>query len=179
MYLNKVDETENLNEKILILKQAEVFIFDKINTYNLKGCEKVLETCKRKIELLEYELRIKEPQPIKNLELGKGNNESKEPENPHPTIFTNGYAYQIFIEWHRKYKSNTENYKANYSYLIRNMIKDKLIYDVKQGAYLDFLKDYDVIIDKIKPLIECKTTSKDTIYLDTKNTINTRYNLVG
>ena len=105
--------------------------------------------------------------------------ESKEPENRHPTIFTNGYAYQIFLEWHNKYKSNSDNYKANYSYLIRNMIKDKLIYDVKQGAYLEFLKEYDVNIDKIKLLIECTTTNKDTIYLDTKNAINTRYNLEG
>lgn len=105
--------------------------------------------------------------------------ESKEPENPHDTIFKDGYAYQIFLEWHNKYKSNSKHYKANYSYLIRKMIMDKLIYEVKQGAYLEFLKEFDVNIDKIKLLTECETISKDTIYLDTKNAIYTNYNITS
>lgn len=60
-YLNNADITTNILEKILIVKKGEVFIFDKINQYNLQGCEKVIETCKKKIEVLEYEAKIKLP----------------------------------------------------------------------------------------------------------------------
>lgn len=102
--------------------------------------------------------------------------ESIEPINEHENIFVNGYAYKLFLEWHDKFKDNEKNHKANYSYLIRSMIIDKLIFELSLGAYLDFLKDYKVIIDRIKTLAECRTNAKDTIYLDTKNTINIRYN---
>ena len=100
------------------------------------------------------------------------------PENPHPAIFVNGYAYEIFLEWHNKFK-NKDNCKANYSYLIRIMIKDKLIYDIKQGAYLDFLKEYHINLDKVKLLSECETNGKSTIYLDTKSTIYTRFKITS
>lgn len=120
-----------------------------------------------------------ESQQSKDLALNTDKNEIKEPENPHDTIFKSGYAYQIFLEWHKKYKSNSKNYKANYSYLIRKMIVDKLIYDVNLIVYLEFLKEFDVNFDKIKPLIECETSSKETIYLDTKDAIYKHYNITS
>lgn len=105
--------------------------------------------------------------------------ESKEPKNPYPTIFVTGYAYEIFIEWNNKFKDNINNHKANYSFLIRKMIKDGLMFDVKFSNYLTLLNKYNISIDKIKPLAECDTKDKTTIYLDTKSTINTRYNITS
>ena len=76
---------------------------------------------------------LTEPQLSVSLPLKTDKVEVKEPEYKHTDIFENGYAYQMFLEWHEKFKSNSDNYKANYSYLIRNMIKDKLIKDIKHS----------------------------------------------
>ena len=41
----------------------------------------------------------------------------KEPENPHLNIFVNGYAYQMFIEWHEKHKNKNYHYRLVKIYL--------------------------------------------------------------
>ncbi len=105
--------------------------------------------------------------------------ESKEPENPHPTIFVNGYAYQMFLEWHNKFENDSSRIKANYSFFISQMIIDKLILDVKKGSYLEFLATFKINIDKIKPIAECTTVNKTTTYNDTKKAIYTRYNVTS
>lgn len=95
-------------------------------------------------------------------------NNIKTDDNPYPTIFENNVGYKIFMEWHKKFKTDTSKQVANYSFLIRNMIKDKLMLDVKHSVYLELLSKHNVNITKIKQLNECTINARNTIYLDLK-----------
>jgi hypothetical protein len=112
---------------------------------------------------------------INNIKNGneKRNIESVVPENKHPEIFSNGYAYQIFIEWHKKHKTKG-NHLANYSFLIQKMLSEKLIFGLKQNYYLDFLDKYEISITKIKLLSEI--ADKSELYLEIKQRVKTQYN---
>lgn len=100
-------------------------------------------------------------------------NKIKEPENKHYEIFVNGYGYQMFLEWHEIHK-NKKNQLANYSFLINTMKYEKLILDVRPGAYLDFLNEYEISIIKIKDLAEI--APKKDLYSEIKQRIKTKYN---
>lgn len=118
----------------------------------------------------------------KSIQLQTVKPESKEivvPENKHANIFENSYAYQIFLAWHEKFKEIEKNHIANYSYLIRIMIKDKLIKDIKQSNYLEFLSQYGINLTRLKTINDCETADKKTIYLDTKKAIYNTYNYSG
>jgi len=97
--------------------------------------------------------------------------ESIEPINKHTHIFENGYAYKLFLDWHAMYKTDTKNHLTNYSYLIRIMIKDKLIKDIRHSHYFDFLSMYEINITRLKTISNCETTSKMNSYLTLKQTV--------
>lgn len=74
---------------------------------------------------------IKEPKSI----------ESNEPENPYPTIFVNGYAYQMFLKLKElTVKKVTE--LADYAFIFHSMKTEKFIdKDTKHKKFIEFLND--------------------------------------
>lgn len=135
-YLEKCDATEELNKKVLILKQAYSKILDTINQYNILGCEKILEMCKSKIDLIDSELKLSEPQQtFKEPE----SIASKEPKNPHKRIFVNGYSYELFERLRDEIISNKKFDYADYSFIMQKMISDNYLIETNHFKLIEFL----------------------------------------
>ncbi len=109
---------------------------------------------------------------LKN-EIEKPNNtiSNSTPVNKHPEIFVDGYGYELFKAWHEKHSWDAQSHLANYSFLIRSMINDKLIIELKQSTYLDFLSKYDISVSRVKSLTDCTTNVKNELYLEVKKSI--------
>lgn len=92
------------------------------------------------------------------------------PEYPHSTIFIPG-AYKLFALWHEKFYDDQRKHCANYSFLIRKMIEDKLVLEVKMASYLEFLNAYGISIPRLKTIDDCSTKAKKELYLELKKAI--------
>lgn len=133
--LEQCEKSDNSKEKILMIKQVQSKIFDYINRYNLFGCDKVLETCKMKIDLLELELQIKEPQP---------NNENKQPPKGFEKIFNENIKVwnlftklvEVIVESKKK-----KDWYAQFSVIFQTLIETKVIPKNRHRLYLDFCDD--------------------------------------
>lgn len=82
--------------------------------------------------------------------------------NPHPQIFINGKAYQLFQKLFEAYKAS--NFKlADFSFIYRAMHKDQLILNsFKPQMFIDWINNepYNISLVKIKTMDNCTTGSK-------------------
>jgi hypothetical protein len=86
-------------------------------------------------------------------------------ENKYPRIFTSQKAYLFFEKLVEEFK--IKKYAlANFSYIFHRMKKDGLIYeDYQQTEFVFFLLNFDINIDRIKPLNEIgNKENKEEIY---------------
>lgn len=93
----------------------------------------------------------------------------KSKSNPHPRIFVDNYAYKLF----ERLKTTIKNPLADYSFIYRKMINDKLIYEsVGDSEFRHWLSNiYEVEIDKMKQLHICSTNAKENLYLTMKEVV--------
>lgn len=153
-YCEKCDITEGLREKILILKQAYSKIFDTINHYNILGCEKILEMCNNKIDLIESELKLSEPQQS-----------AKEPEKIefNTRIFTSLKGFMLFDKLVKKCPKVSDTY----SFIYLQLVKDGYIFkDITHKEIKDFFNSepYKITIDKIKTLNVLENEQRMALY---------------
>ena len=95
---------------------------------------------------------------------------SKEPEkaeeqNPHPRIFANRLAFDLFEHWNNQVSERTQ--LAEYSFIYWAMVKDKFIYEgVRPTEFINFLsKEYQVTaISELKQYNNCKGGGKESKY---------------
>ena len=89
--------------------------------------------------------------------------------NPYPRIFINNYGFKVFERMRR----TVINPLADYSFIYRIMIKDKLIYkSIGDSEFREWLSDnYQIEIDKTKQLDLCKTVAKEQMYSIIKSII--------
>jgi hypothetical protein len=90
-------------------------------------------------------------------------------ENPYPRIFKSAEAYEIFKRLLVEFGNTKENL-SNYSYVFHKMTFENLIYcDIPQTSYFNFLADFDISIDRIKPRNEIgKIHYRESIYSKAK-----------
>lgn len=132
----------------------------------LKGLIKFYkeETVKGKnhlrIKLLDFERLLPELMPKKNIIIP----------NPHKRIFANDFAYNCFEQLRKIVKNDL----ADYSFIYRKMIKDKLIFEsVGESEFRYFLdKNCEVSIGKMKQLYLCSTEIKEQLYTTIKDSIS-------
>jgi hypothetical protein len=88
----------------------------------------------------------------------------------HPRIFVENYGFKFFEALK---ESIVKSPLADYSFIYRMMLKDKLIYDtIGDSEFRCWLSDvYEIEIDKTKQLHRCTTDIKKTLYSTIKDTI--------
>ena len=88
-------------------------------------------------------------------------------------IFKDFKSYTIFKNLLDEFGDTIENL-ANYSFIFHKMTYQGLIHhDLKQQSYYDFLSEFDIFIDRIKPLKNIgKIQLRESIYLKVKNTVS-------
>jgi hypothetical protein len=119
-------------------------------------------------ELLEFwrEKLIKTLQS--SLEFSKSKVIEKIVENPFPSVFLSGLAYQLFLKLHNIYKLKKVNYVANYSFVFYALDSDNLLV-CNQTGYIDFLNDnYEILMDRID-IRQNKNEKKMRLYNSYKN----------
>jgi hypothetical protein len=82
--------------------------------------------------------------------------EATEIENPYPKIFVDAEAYLLFINLHAIFNYKDSNtHLADYSFIYRQMHKDKLILDkFKPQQYINWLDEtFGITIGNLKPLL--------------------------
>ncbi|HWY11162.1 MAG TPA: hypothetical protein VN026_07555, partial [Bacteroidia bacterium] len=155
-YCLNVDKEPALKKKILILKRAENRLIDKIESLKLTGCEKVLEACRRKMKLIEYEDSIT---PNTNLIV-----ETK-PNIPFNTlIFPNLISYEFFVLLKDKFVR--QRYQlADFSFIYWYMLEDKLLNKVSPTDFRTFIYDsFNIELDKLKTKNTSETENKKQLY---------------
>ena len=122
---------------------------------------------------LEYNKIISFILDLSNKKISE-NTISKESENsnPYPRIFKNAYAFSIFKNLLEEFGNDEENL-ANYSFVYLRMKKDELIFDdIRNLQFIYFLLDFDINIDRIKPLSQIgKKAYRESIYSKAKQSI--------
>lgn len=90
-------------------------------------------------------------------------------ENPYPKIFKNYKSYTIFKCLLDEFGNTKENL-SNYSFVFHKMTYEGLIHsDLKQQTYFSFLSEFDISIDRIKPLGDIgKIPFRESIYSKSK-----------
>jgi hypothetical protein len=92
----------------------------------------------------------------------------KKLENPFPSIFSTGLAYQLFLKLHDSYKHKKVNYTANYSFVFYALESDGFLV-CNQTGYIDFLNDeYEILLDRIDKR-QSKSEKKMMLYNSYKN----------
>jgi hypothetical protein len=87
-----------------------------------------------------------------------------------PKEFVSVHAYKLFLAWHDEFKEqNTQ--VADYSFIIKKMINDKLILEVKSAAYLELLQAHGISISRLKTLNDCSTAEKESLYTRLKQSV--------
>lgn len=91
-------------------------------------------------------------------------------QNPYPKIFKNHKAFAIFKILLEEFGNTKENL-SNYSFVFHKMTYEDLIHnDLKQKSYYDFLSEFDISINRIKPLAEIgKIVLRDSVYDKSKS----------
>lgn len=89
--------------------------------------------------------------------------------NPYPRIFKCKNAYTLFSRFNENL--NKKHNLANYSFIYRQMQKDKLIYEnVGDSEYRNWLSvSFNVNIVKTKQLADCSTATKIDLYSTLKD----------
>ena len=122
---------------------------------------------------LEYNKIISFILDLSNKKISE-NTISKESENsnPYPRIFKDAYAFSIFKNLLEEFGNDEENL-ANYSFVYLRMKKDELIFDdIRNLQFIYFLLDFDINIDRIKPLSQIgKKAYRESIYSKAKQSI--------
>lgn len=90
-------------------------------------------------------------------------------ENPHPKIFKDFRSFSIFTKLLDEFGNTKENL-SNYSFVFHKMTYEGLIHsDLKQQTYFSFLSEFDISIDRIKPLGDIgKIPFRESIYSKSK-----------
>ena len=90
--------------------------------------------------------------------------------NTHKRIFPTDFAYNCF----EHLRAIVSNDLADYSFIYRKMIKDKLIFEsVGESEFRYFLdKNCEVSIGKMKQLYLCSTETKEQLYTTIKDSIS-------
>lgn len=96
--------------------------------------------------------------------------EQKSTSNKYKRIFKTDFAYNFF----EQLRGIVQNDIADYSFIYRKMILDKLIFDnVGLNEFTRFLSaEYEVEIDKMKQLDNCRTVAKEQLYTTIKDLIS-------
>jgi hypothetical protein len=99
--------------------------------------------------------------------------EIKLPQNEEPRVFTNDYAFAVFLECYESFYHQGKNELANFSFLFHKMRSDGLIhYDAKQLSYIDFIVSKGIILDRLKPIKSIGNIEyKEEIYHSNKDKI--------
>lgn len=144
--------------EIIYINDAQEFID---TFYRIKGRFLLYQT----VKFIEYETLIQMRDKISsnfNLDIEKT-------KNIHPRIFINNYAFMVF----ERLKETIYNPLADYSFIYRKMIKDKLIFEtIGDSEFRQWLsKTYQVEIDKTKQLHRCTTDKKEQLYSEIKDSI--------
>lgn len=90
--------------------------------------------------------------------------------NPHPQVFSNLKAFQLFEKLHNQFK-DSNNKMADFSFIYRKMYNDKFILNhFKPQMFIGWIntEPYNINLDKIKTLNDCSTTQKVNTYTTTK-----------
>jgi len=175
----KIDELEELLDK----KTREDIVYGYRGSteylrYTIEKLKKELDKSSPKPEIKLLKSLIKEFKDNQKFETikstepsGTKNDADKKkttkPENPYPRIFVNYEAYSIFTELQKNLVR--ARYKlADYSFVYRQMLKDKFIYEgIKEKEFRDWLEQSEFEIkldDPLKTLTECSTDWKNRIY---------------
>jgi len=90
-------------------------------------------------------------------------------ENPHPKIFKDYKAFNIFTKLLNAFKNTNENL-SNYSFVFHKMSYEGLIHsDLKHLSYFEFLDKFEINISRIKPLSDIgKMAYRESIYTGAK-----------
>lgn len=144
---------DELKFKELFQKDYDCFNF---NYRDLKNI------CKNIIELLEPQLNeISKPDEV----LLK---------NENPIIFNSDLGFTLFTKMHNLYKDEKKTVQANFSFLFHAMEKEFLI--CSQVAYIGFLEDYNIFIDKVDSRQSGSGNKKSKLYNSIKEQLQKRYN---
>ncbi|WP_395064933.1 hypothetical protein [Flavobacterium sp.] len=90
--------------------------------------------------------------------------------NPHPQVFANLKAFQLFEKLHQQFK-DSNNKMADFSFIYRKMYNDSYILNhFKPQMFIVWIntEPYNISLDKIKTLNDCSTTQKVNTYTTTK-----------
>ena len=119
---------------------------------------------------LEYNKIISFILDLSNKKISE-NTISKESENSnaYPRIFKDAIAFTIFKNLLKEFGDTRENL-ANFSFVYHKMKYDGLIYyDLLDKTFTDLLLDFDINIDRIKPLSQIgKKVYRESIYSEAK-----------
>jgi hypothetical protein len=174
---NQIIYDANIKKEVLNNEQFEAYLNSEIGSATKSITETLLNQKKHNtIDPNNYYLQVRVKNLIWNKErikalnlMSKKSNKTEIYINPYPRIFTNNKGFSIFD----KFIENI-NAKADFSFIFRIMINDKLIHeDIKHSEYTSFLTDkYDVVVYKIISLKDSETANKHTLYQSIKSNIN-------
>lgn len=136
--------------------------FIKHSKHDIKHIKKFVKYLKLLMEYLSCKSLIESRNTtITNLQ--------KESINLYPRFFTSIYAYRVF----ERLSKTVKNPLADFSFIYRKMIEDKLIYEtIGDSEFRQWLStNYEVEIDKTKQLHLCSTASKEQLYSTIKSII--------
>lgn len=96
----------------------------------------------------------------------EANVEPEKSENPHPQVFLNIEAYELFQKLFEAFKTS-QSKLADFSFIYRKMYKDELILDsFKPQMFINWINRYpfNISLDKLKTLDNCSTLNKVQTY---------------
>ena len=105
------------------------------------------------------------PENITNFENDVKEENIKSKVNPHPQVFLNSKAFELFEKLQETYQSS-KNQLADYSFVYRKMYEDGYVLDsFKNRMFINWLsKHYQIELDKIKTMNDCVTDDKIRTY---------------
>ncbi len=143
--------------------------FNKANdVISITGFKQYLFSHNKKVEFLEIKkanFNVIKPiinKPIDLIEV--------ETTNPHPQVFSNLKAFQLFEKLHIQFK-DSNNKMADFSFIYRKMYNDSYISShFKPQMFIEWInkEPFKINLDKIKTLNDCSTTQKVNTYTTTK-----------
>ena len=143
------------------------FDLDKVDNH-ITSIKRILDFIKDKQESMVPDEEIVDVKAETKFEVEKT-------ENPYPHIFKNLEAYKLFEKLYDVFKMT--DYKiADFSFIYRKMYDDRFILDrFKPQMFINWIADepFNIHLDKIKTLDNCKTKSK----IQTYNTIKELFNI--
>jgi hypothetical protein len=141
-----------------IIKEINSKLNIETHLYHLNGLDKPMDDYEHTVSEVFLRTRLHKIQSKKN-----------PISNPHKRIFSSDFAYSFF----EQLRQIVTNDLADYSFIYRKMIIDKLIFEnVGDSEFRRWLgSNYDTEIDKTKQLHICTTQRKEQLYSTIKNSI--------